>query len=639
VDDEEDKLLMGFLKDSDPALRVDTVNSAREALSLLETSEYDCVVCDYQMPEVNGIQLARQVKKSQEMPFIIYTGQGSEEVAQAAFAAGVDDYVRKEVFPSHYTVLANSIRQAVEKRRAENELRDSLETSSLVLEHIPSGVFIYRHEEPGKLILTNCNPEGLRQTRLTRDMIIGKEFEEIWGPKGGRLKQEYLIAIHEGGQVKYDRLFWDDQKVSGYFRLSATPIPRGQLVVAFENISREVELEAKAKKGRSKDEREPSRFPGDASGSSIQKTLAGSDGWLRALYHESPIGIEVYDEEGNLVDANAMALDYFGVDRVEDFKGWNMFSDSSLTDEQKESLRKGEEVKAEAQRDFDRVKYKTRKSGVRFFEATFKAVSTGGGTLTAGYVGLVRDVTDIKRSEARLREYTEQLEKTVVERSGELLEAERMATAGRIASMVGHDLRSPLQSVKNAVYMIRQRPEYTGRMLDVIEGAVDRSLKMLDELRQRTREEPLVLEPTDMKSLVEQVAREVIHPPKIVISVEAEGVAPAQVDSLRMRRALENIINNAVESMHAEGEVKVNLSREEDRIVLMVSDQGRGMSPEVMSQLFKPFFTTKPGGMGLGLAFCKRTVEAHGGAIKVESEEGKGTTVTIVLPVNEPPQV
>jgi signal transduction histidine kinase len=323
------------------------------------------------------------------------------------------------------------------------------------------------------------------------------------------------------------------------------------------------------------------------------------------------------------------------VDKVEDFRGWNIFRDSSLTDEQKESLRKGTEVRVEIQRDFDKVKYKTRKKGVYYFETTFKAVSMGGEEPRAGYMGLVRDVTDIKRSEAQMKEYTEQLEKTILERSSELLEAERMATAGRVASMVGHDLRSPLQSVKNAVYMIRQRPEYTGRMLDVIEGAVDRSLKMLDELRQRTREEPLVLELTDMKTLVEQVAREAPHPPKITIVVEAEEVAPIHADPLRVRRALENLINNAIESIHVEGEVKVSLRREEDATVLRVSDQGKGMSPEVMSQLFKPFFTTKPGGMGLGLAFCKRTVEAHGGTIKVESEEEKGTTVTIALPVIE----
>ncbi|MFH2110928.1 MAG: ATP-binding protein [Candidatus Bathyarchaeota archaeon] len=635
MDDEEDKLLRIFLKDSDPAFHVDTVNSAKKALSLLESKEYDCIVCDYQMPEVTGIQFARQLKKRKDLPFIIYTGQGSEEVAQAAFAAGVDDYVRKETSPSHYSVLVNSIRQAVEKRRAEHELRDSLETSSLVFEHMPSGVFLYRHEEPDRLVLTNCNPEALRQTKLTRDAIIGKEFNEIWGPKGDALKQEYLKAITEGRQVKYERLFWDDQKVSGFFRLSALPIPGKRFAVAFENISDKVGLKENAKAQESRKPASLVLSKDDPEEAHIEKALPESEGWFSNIYHESPIGIEIYDKEGTLIEANATALSYFGVDKVEDFRGWNIFRDSSLTDEQKEKLRKGTEVSVETQRDFDRVKYKTRKRGVHYFETTFKAVSTNGEEPRAGYMGLVRDVTDIKRSEAQVREYTEQLEKTILERSSELLEAERMATAGRVASMVGHDLRSPLQSVKNAVYMIRQRPEYTGRMLDVIEGAVDRSLKMLDELRQRTREEPLVLEPTDMKALVEEVARETPHPPKIIIMVEAEEVATIHADPLRVRRALENLINNAIESIHVEGEVKVTLRREEDAIVLRVSDQGRGMSPEVMSQLFKPFFTTKPGGMGLGLAFCKRTVEAHGGTIKVESEEGKGTTVTIALPVIE----
>ena len=396
---------------------------------------------------------------------------------------------------------------------------------------------------------------------------------------------------------------------------------------------REVEHEAKADKGLNMDKRESSTL-GYSSGSNLlDNNTMESDGWFKTLYRESPIGIEIYDEEGNLIDSNATALSYFGVDKVEDFRGWNIFRDSNLTNEQKKLLQKGEEVKVETLRDFNNVRYKTKKTGVNIFESTFKVFSIVEG-VRAGYIGVVRDVTEMKRSEEKVREYMERLEKTISERSNELLEAERMATAGRIASMVGHDLRSPLQSVKNAVYLIRQRPEYTDKMLDIIESAVDRSLKMLDELRQRTREEPLILEPTNLKALVEQVAREMPHPPKITIEVEAEDIETIQVDPLRFRRVLENLINNAVESIHMEGKITVTLRSEVNTVVLTVADQGKGMSNEVMSQLFKPFFTTKPGGMGLGLAFCKRTIEAHGGNIEVETEEGRGTTVSIFLPIN-----
>ncbi|OGD45604.1 hypothetical protein A3K69_03770 [Candidatus Bathyarchaeota archaeon RBG_16_57_9] len=477
----------------------------------------------------------------------------------------------------------------------------SLGTSSLVFKQLPSGIFIYKFEAPDKLFLINCNPEALRQTSMIREDVIGKEFDELWGPSGFELKKEYLQALKDGGQVRHDKLLWEGPYNSGYYRLSAFPISGDRLVVAFENISEQVR----------------------------------SDGLFRIVYKESPLGIEIYDADGDIVDANPTSLAYFGVDKVEDLRGWNIFKDARLSEEQRAKLRRGDEVRVETRLDFDKVHYSAKKRGVSHFEAIFKPVPLRDGKRSYSYIGLVRDVTEVKASQEKLREYAEQLKKAVEERSRELLEAERMATAGRVSSMVGHDLRSPLQSIKNAVYLIKQRPELTPRMLEVIEGAVDRSLKMLDELRQRTREEPLALEPTDMKQLVKQVAREVPHPPKITIIVEADDVAEIQVDPLRMRRVLENLVNNAVESIHLEGEVKISLRKEGDNIVLKVIDQGRGMAPDVMSQLFKPFFTTKPGGLGLGLAFCKRTVEAHEGGIRVESEEGKGTTVIVTLPINK----
>jgi PAS domain S-box-containing protein len=765
VEDEEDhsKFLEIFLYENDAALEVDSASSAEEALKRLKEKQYDCVVSDYMMPKVNGIKFAEQVKKSIDIPFIIYTGHGSEEVAQAAFTVGVDDYVRKEMNPSHYRVLAKSIRQAVEKKRAEKELKESLQTSSSVFRQLPSGVFIYRFVASDRLVLVDCNPEAMRQTNMDREEVIGKEFDELWGSTGAPLKREYLKAMKDGTQVKYDRLLWESPKIRGYFRLSAFPIIGDRLVVAFENISDQVRSEEKleklyesadkisetntieelekasqraildiagfdrgcigliegdklvfrpedvegaeisypldgnstqvrcVKEGRAiliadtkddpnyilplpldvfkprsvfmvpfgpKDRVEGVLYVADSKPNAFsdndrrlletlslyietaysrirkrpEKTTKEPDELFRSIYMESPIGIEIFNSEGTIIDANQTSLGYFGVSRVEDLHGWNIFRDSGLSQDQKDRLRSGEEVRVETQRDHTRVKHASRKRSVSYFEVTYKPVSKGEGDSKVGYIGFVRDMTDAKLSQKKFREHTKRLEKAVEERSSELLEAERMATAGRVASMVGHDLRSPLQSVKNAVYMIKQKPELTPQMLGLIEGAVDRSLRMLDELRQRTREEPLTLAPTSLGKLVEDTVRETPHPSKVSIKVETEDVAKVSVDPLKVRRVLENLINNAVESIRTEGTVSVTLRNVRDGVEVEVEDNGRGIPSEEMVNLFKPFYTTKPGGMGLGLAFCKRTVEAHGGSIGVESEEGKGTTVTFKLP-------
>jgi len=121
VDDEpeQSEFLKLFVEEFDPGLEVESVISPVEALRLLEEESFDCVVSDYQMPGMDGVELARRIRETSDIPFIIYTGRGSEEVASEAFAAGVDDYLQKQVDPSHYEVLAKRIKMAVERSRAE----------------------------------------------------------------------------------------------------------------------------------------------------------------------------------------------------------------------------------------------------------------------------------------------------------------------------------------------------------------------------------------------------------------------------------------------------------------------------------------------------------------------------------------
>ncbi|MFQ6053992.1 MAG: response regulator, partial [Candidatus Bathyarchaeia archaeon] len=114
-----------FIEKFDPAIQVEFVSSPDEAQRLLRERSFDCVVSDYQMPTMDGIELAIKIRETSDIPFIIYTGRGSEEVAEAAFEAGIDDYIRKEFEHSHYQVLVKRIRSTVEKHRAEKELRRS----------------------------------------------------------------------------------------------------------------------------------------------------------------------------------------------------------------------------------------------------------------------------------------------------------------------------------------------------------------------------------------------------------------------------------------------------------------------------------------------------------------------------------
>ena len=133
VDDEEDQLRFTklFLEGLDQGVTVESVSDPDEAMLLQSRSRYDIVVSDYVMVNMTGIDFLKRVRETSDVPFILYTGKGSEEVAQLGFQAGMDSYVKKETEPSHYKALSRRIRQIVEKRRAEKAVDEEIRTPLL----------------------------------------------------------------------------------------------------------------------------------------------------------------------------------------------------------------------------------------------------------------------------------------------------------------------------------------------------------------------------------------------------------------------------------------------------------------------------------------------------------------------------
>jgi PAS domain S-box-containing protein len=243
------------------------------------------------------------------------------------------------------------------------------------------------------------------------------------------------------------------------------------------------------------------------------------------------------------------------------------------------------------------------------------------------------DVTALKRTQDQIKKHTTELEQQVEKRTQELLEAEQFAAAGRMASMVGHDLRSPLQSIKNASYLIRRQPERSEEMLGSIDSSVDRALAMLEELRHQTRETPLKLEAIDLPVMIVDILKQTPVEENIVVDIRLDPTLKVvEVDPLKLRRVLENLVRNALEAMPNGGRLAVETKMEGSYFTISVTDTGVGIPKEQLPNLFRPFFTTKSKGLGLGLAYSQKAAEAHGGLIEVESEVGKGTTFKVRLP-------
>lgn len=235
---------------------------------------------------------------------------------------------------------------------------------------------------------------------------------------------------------------------------------------------------------------------------------------------------------------------------------------------------------------------------------------------------------------------------TITEYQTRLTSQERMATIGETAAMVGHDLRNPLQ----VIYMLSSRMKRVARKISDIEDTepyvreieyIDENLneqtsymnKIVSDLQDFSKSIALQVEEVNLEDMVRDVLGTLDLSDNITVSVDFENQSELlEIDGNYFRRVIVNLLTNAVQAMPEGGNLTVEGKRIENDSILSVSDTGVGVSEENIRKLFTPLFTTKAKGTGLGLAVCKRIVDAHHGEISVESEEGIGTTFKITLP-------
>jgi PAS domain S-box-containing protein len=220
-----------------------------------------------------------------------------------------------------------------------------------------------------------------------------------------------------------------------------------------------------------------------------------------------------------------------------------------------------------------------------------------------------------------------------------LVTAERFASIGELAGMVGHDLRNPLSSISGATYYIKTRcgdklDEKSNDMLTTIDKSIDYSNKIVNDLVDYSKEIHLDLESTTPKDLTTSALALINTPQKVQIQNLSVDQPKIAVDTAKLNRVFVNIIKNAFDAMPNGGTLTIKNRQEGNNIAFSFTDTGLGMSKEIMAKLWKPLFTTKAKGMGFGLPICKRIVGAHGGKIHVDSLQGQGTTMTIIIPIN-----
>jgi len=218
----------------------------------------------------------------------------------------------------------------------------------------------------------------------------------------------------------------------------------------------------------------------------------------------------------------------------------------------------------------------------------------------------------------------------------DLLGREVLAAVGELAAAVAHEVKNPLAGISGAMQILRDAipaQDPRGQIIDDVARQVARIDRLIHDLLAFAR--PWAPQPGEhdlaamARSVVESLARD-IRAKRLSVDVVAERPCPAWVDSALVTTALSNVILNAVEAAPPNGHVLVTCAPlSGGRVRVEVDDDGPGIPPEQAKQLFKPFFTTKPRGTGLGLCIVKRVLDAHDACIEVLPRSGGGTRVRL----------
>jgi PAS domain S-box-containing protein len=391
----------------------------------------------------------------------------------------------------------------------------------------------------------------------------------------------------------------------------------------------------------------PTQFAGTVTDVTTAKEaedrLRESEQKYRTLISQASDGIAVTDQHGKIVEANDSACEMLGYSRDE-LLGLGFRDIVSETDFTRSPLQLDEVLEGKLIR---KERVLIRKDGSEFHaEGSFKAMPDG------KIQAIIRDITERKRAEDELRRAHDDLERRVEERTEELrntIEAfektQRLASIGTLAAGIAHEINNPIGSILMAADSALYSLDNPGSNDDAVEALVSikndarRAGQIVKTVLQLSRQEISHKWACDLAEVARRardLTRRMATQKEVDLQLEIEDELPnVYINPTEIEQVFINVINNAVESSQKGQTVWVRSKRDVDGVLVEVEDNGRGMTREETGRIFDPFYTTRQteGGTGLGLSITYSIVRQHNGTIDVDSQPGKGTIVSVRLPV------
>ncbi len=266
--------------------------------------------------------------------------------------------------------------------------------------------------------------------------------------------------------------------------------------------------------------------------------------------------------------------------------------------------------------------------------------------------GFTKNFRDLRASRKKLNGTVEELKHAydhLKNTQEELLEAEKLASIGKMAATISHEIRNPLGAIKNSVGIFKHHARLSGEdneLLDIIGNEINRLDVIISDFLNFAKPHPLNKTRTNLNEFIDEVLSLLSHSGKAVQTIYFRKkfdrtIPDLFIDRHAMKQVLWNIFINSVQAMPDGGTLTIETRRKIDAIerslnstiTIIITDTGQGMQPETLANAFQPFFSTKTKGTGLGLSIVERTVKLHHGTITLSSNVGEGTQVNIDMPI------
>jgi len=491
-------------------------------------------------------------------------------------------------------------RDITTRKEMEEALRESRQQLRKMFESVTDGILVIDLNG----IIADVNQRMVEMHGFkSRDELLGRSAFELVAPRDHeKIAANVRKAIKQGtvrGE-EYTLLKADGSEFPGELSTSILKDASGNRI-GHITIARDITKRKKA-----------------------QQALADEVTRRRILVDQSRDGIVVLDESGKVYETNKRFAEMLGYSPEEVTQlyvwDWEAVASRELV---QEMLRTVDEAG-------DHFETRHRRKDGTLYDVE---ISTNGAVVAGQKLVfcVCRDITERKQAEEALKAAQEKL-----------IRSEKLAVIGQLASGVSHELRNPLGAIKNAVLYVRRKiakgelsasePKVL-QFLDIIDEEVDSANKVITDLLSFSRVAKPTVSLVNAGSIIKGALDHVAIPKNVKVVTEADPDLPmVMVDGAQIQQVFINVILNALEAMPEGGRLEIRARSKEGLVTVEFTDSGGGISKSVMGKIFDPLFTTKPRGVGLGLAMSKSIMERHGGDIVVRSKEGKGTTFTIYLP-------